>query len=50
MFRSAVYGLAVFEGEGHAAIGVDSGVIQQASPEAVAEHGDLAFLLLENRP
>lgn len=47
MFLSAVDGLTVLEGKGHLAIGVDRGVIQQACPEAVTEHRDFIFLLLQ---
>jgi len=44
---SGVDGLPDFEVEGHPAIGVDGGVVQQACPEAFPESGDLAVLLLQ---
>lgn len=44
---SAVDDLAILEGEGHAAIGVDRGVVQQACPETIAEGGHLILLLLQ---
>ena len=48
MSSSALEGRAVFEGEGHAAIRVGCGVVQQAAPELFAEGGDLAVLLFQD--
>ena len=42
---SAVDGLSSLKCESHPAIGVDGGVVQQASPEAFPEFSDLAILL-----
>ena len=44
---SVVDGLAGLEGEGHPAIGVDGGVVQQACPYAFPEFSDFAVLLLQ---
>ena len=48
MCGSALKGRAVFEGERQAAIRVGRGVVQQATPELLAEGGDLAVLLFQN--